>query len=84
MLFDDILFIESLKDYVKIQLVNEFHTVKFSISALEKELDSRFVRIHRSYIVNRHKITAYTKNDIEIGEIEIPIGENYVSNISDL
>jgi DNA-binding LytR/AlgR family response regulator len=83
-LFDDILFIESLKDYVKIQLVNEFHTVKFSISALEKELDSRFVRIHRSYIVNRHKITAYTKNDIEIGEIEIPIGENYISNISDL
>lgn len=82
-IFDEILFIESLKDYIKIHLVNESHTVKFSISAFEKELDTRFIRIHRSYIVNRNKITAYTKNDIEIGKAEIPIGDNYKKNISD-
>lgn len=80
--FDDILYIESLKDYVKIHLSNESHTVKFSISAFEKELDPRFIRIHRSYIVNRYKITAYTKNDIEIGDIEIPISKNYKNNFT--
>ncbi len=79
--FDEILYVESLKDYIKIHLVNESHTVKFSISAFEKELDARFIRIHRSYIVNKNKITAYTKNDIEIGEIEIPIGDNYKKGI---
>ncbi|WP_431166117.1 LytR/AlgR family response regulator transcription factor [Tenacibaculum halocynthiae] len=83
-IFTDILYIESLKDYVKIHLENEFHTVKFSISAFEKELDNRFVRIHRSYIVNRNKITAYTKNDVEINAIEIPISDNYKENILDI
>jgi len=80
--FNEILYIESLKDYIKIHLINESHTVKFSISAFEKELDARFIRIHRSYIVNKNKITAYTKNDIEIGKAEIPIGDNYRENIS--
>lgn len=75
--FTNILYIESLKDYVKIHLAKETLTVKFSISAFEKELDDRFIRIHRSYIVNRDKISAYTKNDVEIGKIEIPIGDNY-------
>ena len=83
-IFDDILYVESLKDYVKINLVNETHVVKYGISAFEKKLDMRFIRIHRSYIVNRTKVTSYTKSDIEIGSIEIPIGENYKTNISKL
>ncbi len=80
--FDEILFIESLKDYIKIHLKDQTHITKYSISAFEKNLDDRFIRIHRSYIVNRNKITAYTKYDIEIGQIEIPIGENYKENFS--
>ena len=83
-IFKEILYVESLKDYVRIHLTNESHTVKFSISAFEKELDNRFIRIHRSYIINRNKITAYTKNDIEIGKTEIPIGDNYKENIINL
>ncbi|SDF54683.1 LytR/AlgR family response regulator transcription factor [Cellulophaga baltica] len=75
--FAEILYIESLKDYIKIHFVDVSHTVKFSISAFEKELDSRFIRIHRSYIVNYHQITAFTKNDVEMGKVEIPIGESY-------
>lgn len=82
--FTDILYVESLKDYIKIHLKNESHTVKFSISAFEKELDNRFIRIHRSYIVNRNKITAYTKNDVEINAIKIPISDNYKENILDI
>lgn len=78
---DSILYIESLKDYVKIHLEQEKHVTKSSMSAFEERLDKRFVRVHRSYIINKDKITAYTKNDIEIGEIEIPIGENFRENI---
>lgn len=81
---DTILYIESLKDYVKIHLQKENHVTKFSISAFEEKLDERFIRVHRSYIINKDKITAYTKNDLEIGEIEIPIGENFKNNLSDL
>lgn len=81
---DEILYIESLKDYIKIHLSDENHMTKFSISAFDKLLDTRFVRVHRSFIVNRDKIAAFSKHDIEIGEIEIPIGNNYKQNISNL
>jgi len=79
--FESILYIESLKDYIKIHLDGENHVTKSSISSFESKLDQRFIRVHRSYIINRDKITAYTKNDIEIGQIEIPIGENFRDNI---
>ncbi|EZH75250.1 chemotaxis protein CheY [Aquimarina atlantica] len=77
-----ILYIESLKDYVKIHLEKENHITKSSISAFEEKLDERFIRVHRSYIINKDKIAAYTKNDIEIGNIEIPIGENFRNNLA--
>lgn len=80
--FDNILYAESLKDYIKIHLKDEDPlVVKESISAFEKRLDNRFIRLHRSYIVNSEKITAYTKNDVEIGRMEIPIGNNYKDNL---
>ncbi|MEM6316582.1 MAG: LytTR family DNA-binding domain-containing protein [Bacteroidota bacterium] len=77
----DILYIESLKDYIKIHLPTETHTIKHSITAFENLLDNRFLRIHRSFIVHLGQITAYTKYDIEIGDIEIPIGESYKSTV---
>lgn len=80
--FNSILYIESLKDYVKIHLKGKSHMTKSSISAFEEKLDDRFVRVHRSYIINKDQITAYTKNDIEIGKIEIPIGENFRNNLT--
>lgn len=80
--FESILYVESLKDYVKIHLDGEIHLTKARISAFKEKLDERFIRVHRSYIINKDKITAYTKNDIEIGTIEIPIGENFRDNLS--
>jgi DNA-binding LytR/AlgR family response regulator len=80
--FDAILYVESLKDYIKIHFHQEEPlTVKEGISAFEQRLDNRFIRLHRSYIVNSEKITAYTKNDVEIGRMEIPIGNNYKDNL---
>lgn len=81
---DAILYIESLKDYIKIHVAKGNHVTKSSISAFEEKLDERFIRVHRSYIINKDKITAYTKNDLEIGQIEIPIGESFRNNFSDL
>ncbi|TRX38723.1 response regulator transcription factor [Flavobacterium sp. ZT3R18] len=76
--FDSILFIESLKDYITIHLENgKSHHLKQNISAFEKVLDSNFVRIHRSYIIQTKKLTAYSKNEVEINAIEIPIGSSY-------
>lgn len=75
--FDDILYIESVKDYIKIITKNDNHFIKHSLTAFGDRLDDRFLRTHRSYIVNMHKITAYTKQDVEIGKLEIPIGESY-------
>ncbi|SEB39284.1 DNA-binding response regulator, LytR/AlgR family [Tenacibaculum sp. MAR_2009_124] len=82
--FNDILYIESLKDYIKVHLKDEFHVVKYSISAFEKELDRRFLRAHRSFIINKDKVTAFTKNDIEIGKLELPIGDAYKQKLFDL
>ena len=80
--FSEVLYIESLKDYIKIHLKDETHTIKHSLTAFVELLDKRFLRVHRSFVVNLDKITAYTKHDIEIGEIEIPIGDSYRDKIS--
>lgn len=77
-IFDQVLYIESLKDYITIHLENEkSHCLKYNISSFEKLLNHDFLRIHRSYIVRTEKLTAYTKNEIEIGNLEIPIGNSY-------
>ncbi|GAA4114798.1 LytTR family DNA-binding domain-containing protein [Aquimarina addita] len=75
--YDEILYVESVKDYIKIITENEIHVVKYSLTNFLEILDQRFIRTHRSYIINMDKITAYTKHDIEIGVLEIPIGESY-------
>ena len=80
--FNTILYIESIKDYIRIHTELENYITKHSLSSFEKKLDSRFCRVHRSYIINKDKITAYTKNDIEIEKNEIPIGDNFRDNIN--
>lgn len=80
----DILYVQSLKDFIQIHLAAETFIVKQTISSFEKALDNNFLRVHRSYIINQSRITAFTKNDIEIGGIEIPIGENYKLGIRKL
>jgi DNA-binding LytR/AlgR family response regulator len=83
---DEILYVESLKDYVKIHRATDRPLiVKQSISTLEAMLPQNgFVRIHRSFIVAVSKITAYTNHDVEVGKIELPIGRLYSSNVQRL
>jgi DNA-binding LytR/AlgR family response regulator len=81
-LFNDINYIESIKDYIRIHLTDSTTViVKHGITAFEKKLNTSFLRVHRSYIINKQKATAFTKHDIEIGTIEIPIGDFYKTNV---
>lgn len=80
-LFDDINYIQSIKDYIRIHFEASSIMIKHGITAFEEKLDSRFLRVHRSFIVNLTKVTAFTKHDIEINKIEIPIGEFYKANV---
>jgi DNA-binding LytR/AlgR family response regulator len=84
--YDDILYIESMKDYVKVMRSKEKPLlVKQSISSVENMLPSnQFTRIHRSFIVSVQKITAFTNHDIEIGGVEIPIGKLYSQRVEKL
>ncbi len=75
---DDILYMESLKDYVKIYTINDTITTKQKISNMEAEFAGKgFLRIHRSFIVNLKHLNAFTASDVEIGKKELPIGESY-------
>lgn len=76
---NDILYIESLKDYIAVHRTDGSSlSAKYKISELEEELKGQpFLRIHRSFIVNLQKVTAYTMQDVEIGKIELPIGNSY-------
>lgn len=78
--YDDILYIEGLKDYVKIHLESTGKSVLTltSLKMLEERLPSAiFMRVHRSFIVSLNKISSITKNSLFIGKREISIGEQY-------
>ncbi|MFK7923468.1 MAG: LytR/AlgR family response regulator transcription factor, partial [Bacteroidia bacterium] len=65
--FEEILYVESLKDYLRIVTKSQSIVTKSTITAFEKTLPNSFCRVHRSYIVNLEEISAYTQQDIEIG-----------------
>lgn len=78
----EILFIESIKDYVKVKTGDKEIVTQQKISYLEESLPKEnFLRIHRSFIVNREKIDAYSATDMEIGKFHIPIGRNYKNDV---
>lgn len=74
----DILYIESMKDYVKIVTTQGTLITKQSISSVEEMLPEKvFARVHRSFIVSIAQIKSFTSELIEIGKTEIPIGKLY-------
>lgn len=76
--FDEILYIESLKDYVKVYTIEKTVVTKFQIGEIEQLLkDLNFFRIHKSFIVNLGHLTAFNANEVEIGKINLPIGRTY-------
>ncbi|MDB5007994.1 MAG: ypdB 2 [Mucilaginibacter sp.] len=81
----DILYIEGLKDYVKVWLKSAEKPVLSltSLKSLEEKLPSRrFMRVHRSFIVSLDKINSITRNALQIGKINISVGDQYKENFS--
>ena len=79
----DILYVESLSDYVRIHLVDEPVVVKQKISSLESSLSSDFLRIHRSFIVNLHFLTSFSREQVEIKDEKLPIGRKYQQSVKE-
>ena len=82
-LFEDILYIESLKDYLKIVTVNKTIITRQSISSLEEMLPKEnFLRIHRSFIIAISKIDSYNGETIDIAKNELPIGRLFKHDVN--
>lgn len=74
----DIIFIESLKDYIKVVTTSKTIVTKQSISSVEERLPrTSFIRIHRSFIVALDKVQSYTPELIAIGNEELPVSRMY-------
>jgi len=85
--FKDVMYIEGLKDYIKIHLKSSSRPVvaRMSMKSIEEQLpESIFIRIQKSYIVSKEYITAIRKNSVFIGNIEIPVGDNYRDALASL
>lgn len=81
---DNILYIEGLKDYIKIHLEGEARPVLslVSMKAMEEKLPAdRFIRVHRSFIVQKRKIQVIDKGRIVFGKDYVPISDSYKQDI---
>lgn len=81
----DILYLESLGNYVKFVLMDKQVSTRLTMKEAEGLLpESDFVRVHRSFIVARQHITRITRSDILLDQIAIPIGDSHRQNIKDI
>lgn len=73
--YTDILFIESMKDYVKIRTKAGRLVVHSTLKKMQETLepDGRFVRVHRSFICNVNQVVDFLKNEIIVGEYSLPV-----------
>lgn len=74
---DDIQYLESMGDYVHIHTNSKTVTTLETISSFEESLPETFIRIHRSFIVNRNAIDNFSRTNITISDQELPISRTY-------
>jgi DNA-binding LytR/AlgR family response regulator len=81
--FRNILYVEGLKDYIRIVTDNKTIVTKYVLSTLEEMLPANeFLRIHKSYIVAVYKIDSYNADTIHIAKHELPIGRLYKFDVN--
>jgi len=75
---ENIRYIESMSDYIRIFLENgETIVTRERISELHQRLPGEFIRIHRSYIINIHHLTSFNREEVFIGESVLPVSRTY-------
>jgi two-component system, LytTR family, response regulator len=84
-LFSEIVYIESQREYIKIVTTKKEYLSKMSTHEIESMLPpNQFKRIHRSFIVSVNKIESYTAEEVEVNGITIPIGRGYRDSMENL
>ena len=80
--FNDILFIEALKDYIKIVMQSKTIVTKYVLATLAELLPAdEFLRIHKSYIIAINKIESFNADSIQVAKHELPIGRLYKQDV---
>ncbi len=80
---EDILFLEAMGDYVKVHTAPKFHVVHATLKSIEEKLpSSKFLRVHRSYIVAINKIDFIQEGTISIGKTSIPVADTHKASLS--
>ncbi|HEU4901779.1 MAG TPA: LytTR family DNA-binding domain-containing protein, partial [Flavisolibacter sp.] len=80
---DDILFLEAMGDYVKVHTPQKFHVVHATLKSIEEKLPaSKFLRVHRSYIVAINKIDFIQEGTITIGKTTIPVADTHKTSLN--
>ncbi len=80
---DKILYVESLQNYIVIHIDGEKHMVLMTLKNIENILGETFIRIHKSYLVAKNKITSISGNMVHMGETGLPIGKSYKKSFFD-
>lgn len=75
--YDEIIYVESLVDYINVNTHNGTIVSKEKISKLSERLPDLFLRIHRSFIVNKNLIRGFSYNEVVVGEQTLTIGRSY-------
>jgi DNA-binding LytR/AlgR family response regulator len=79
---DEILYIESIKEYIRVNTKSKSVLTKFKLSQVNGLLnENNFLRIHRSYIVAKDKIEAFSASEVELGGKQLPIGRSYKESV---
>jgi DNA-binding LytR/AlgR family response regulator len=87
LLFEEIKYVEGLKDYVKIYLENRAHPLltRSNLRGMENKLPEEFfIRIHNSFIVNKSKIAGFNQTKIAVGNTDLPVGKAYTDKVKEL
>ena len=79
---EEILFIEGMKEYIKVVTPDKTYITHKSLTSLSEELPAdRFLRIHKSYVIALNKVKSIEGNRIQIQSYTIPIGRNYSKDV---
>lgn len=81
--YNELFYVEGLRDYINIRAGNDEIIVLENLKTLENILPKNFMRIHKSYIVNLEKISAVEGNQVFVGKKQIPIGDSYKNGLLD-
>lgn len=79
---DEILYIESFREYIRITTAEQSILTRFVLGEMEEQLkENRFFRVHRSFLVALDKITAFTTSDVFLGSRQIPLGRSFKESV---